>query len=134
VIKLICDKIKESDFLMNIRTTEDVRNEKNEDRGWHQGYEIGSKKNYPDSIPPLPLSEAEYHTMALLVSKIAIQDESEQYASIYFDLQRRATYGNRFSQPQGMEEVERVMWSLGSTSKNTENIEVANEIRTPKAY
>ena len=47
-----------------------------------------------------------------LLAKIVLQDRDEKLCETYFELQRRAYYGNRYSSIVKLEEVEEEMWNI----------------------
>ncbi len=96
------------------RTTADVVKEKYEDRGWNQSSDISTKSTSIEPIKPLPLTEEEYRKLSMLWAKLALQDRDSKKCEIYFDLQRRAYYGNEYSPLNEMEKIEQEMWSLGT--------------------
>lgn len=104
------------------RTTEQVIKEKYEDRGWDQDTSFDMRDTSVEQVKPLPLSEEEYKTFALLFSKLALQDQNPELCGVYFELQRRAYYGNRYLPLQEMSEIEQEMWNLG-TSEIVESTE-----------
>ena len=98
----------------NNRTTADVVREKYEDRGWdlEQNSDVNIGKQ--EKINPLPLSDEEYKVFCLLLSKIALYDKDPKLCETYFELQRRAYYGNRYLPIDEMSEMEQEMWSIGT--------------------
>lgn len=101
---------------MSEKTVEERLDEKYEDRGWGKyappTYEKG------EEILKLPISENEYQTLSLLLGKIALQDQDEKFCSqlcdVFFEVQRRADFGNRYKESEELEAVGRKMWTLGT--------------------
>ena len=104
------------------KSADEVLREKREERGWDEKSE--DIRNI-ERIAPLPLSLEEYKFFCLLLSKLALQDQNSEYCEMYFELQRRATYGNHYPLLKEMAELEQEMWSLGTG----EIIEQNNRIR-----
>lgn len=96
------------------RTTEDVLKEKYEERGWNQDLGLDTRVDSIESIKPLPISEEEYRNFSVLLAKLALQDKNPALCEIYFELQRCAYYGNRYSPIEGISQYEQEMWSLGT--------------------
>lgn len=96
------------------RTTADVVKEKYEDRGWNQSSDVSTRNTPIEPIKPLPLTEEEYRKFSMLWAKLALQDRDSKKCEIYFDLQRRAYYGNGYSSLKEMKKIEQEMWSLGT--------------------
>lgn len=105
------------------RSSADVLKEKYEERGWDQ--ETQSNIRTQEKIEPLPLSEEEYRKLSFLLAKLAIQDRDPNLCETYFDLQRRAHYGNRFFPIDELSEIEEEMFSIG-TEDAVEGIEKHN--------
>ena len=93
------------------RSAEDVLREKYEERGWSEDIE---KIKSREEVKPLPLSEEEYQKLSFLLAKIVLQDRDEKLCETYFELQRRAYYGNRYSPIDELEVVEEEMWKMGT--------------------
>ncbi len=101
------------------RTAYDVFKEKYEERGWDQDQELGldTRDKSVEPIKPLPLSEEEFRNFSLLLAKLALQDKDPALCETYFELQRRAVYGNKYSPIEGISQIEQEMWSLGTGEK-----------------
>lgn len=97
------------------RTTNQVLQEKLEDRGWKE-----ENMKLREQIKPLPLTEEEYRSFSILLAKMALYDKDPNLCEMYFDMQRRASYGNRYPLMEEMAEIEKNMWSLG-TGETIEN-------------
>lgn len=95
-----------------------VLKEKYEDRGWKQE----ECQNIREQIKPLPFTEDEYKNFSLLLAKLAIKDQDPKFCEMYFEMQRRASYGNRYSSIDEMTKIEQDMWTLG-TGEIIEDIE-----------
>ncbi len=67
-------------------------------------------------VTPLPLSEEEYQTFSILLGNLALRDKNKELCALYFNLQRRADYGNNYPRVEAMKEVEPLIWELGTTS------------------
>lgn len=93
---------------------------KYEDRGWGTIGEETEKeilKKMKPEIIPLPISEAQYKACAAMLAKRAISDNDAKSCQEYFELKRRAIYGNKYSEIDGMEDIERQMWKIGTGEK-----------------
>ncbi len=97
----------------NTRTTDVVLKEKFEDRGWHQEDEINPTLER-EPVAKLPFSEEEYQTFARLLAKLALQDQDKKVIDMYFELQRRADFGNGYARIANLEAAEKEMWGLGT--------------------
>lgn len=94
------------------RSTNDVLREKYEERGWSEDTDLKIKSR--EEIKPLPLSEEEYQKLSFLLAKIVLQDREEKLCETYFELQRRAYYGNSYFPIEELKEVEEEMWNIGT--------------------
>lgn len=94
------------------RSAEDVLREKYEERGWNEDTDLKIKPR--EEIKPLPLSEEEYQKLSFLLAKIVLQDRDENLCETYFELQRRAYYGNKYFPIDELKEVEEEMWNIGT--------------------
>lgn len=94
----------------------EVLREKYEERGWDEMYEQ-IRVDTKEKIEPLDLTEEEYQAYARELAKKAIENQDSDKADEYFELQRRATYGNRYGQIKDLEEAEEIMWTLGTEEK-----------------
>jgi len=83
-----------------------------DDRGWKLGGEPVAPEREP--VVKLPFSEEEYQTFARLLAKLALQDQDKKAIDMYFELQRRADFGNGYSRIANLEAAEKEMWSLGT--------------------
>lgn len=106
----------------NERTTYDVIREKYEDRDWDLEQNSSVNIEQQEKINPLPLSEEEYKIFCSLLSKIALYDNDSKLCETYFDLQRRAYFGNRYHPIDEMTEIEQEMWSIGTGEKSEKHI------------
>lgn len=104
------------------RTADEVFKEKYEERGWDQEIVRDTRIIPMEPIKPLPLSEEEYRTFSLLLAKLALQDKNPTLCETYFELQRRAYYGNRYAPIEEISQSEQEMWSLG-TGEVIEDVE-----------
>lgn len=93
-------------------SAEDVLREKYEERGWIEDIDLKIKPR--EEIKPLPISEEEYQKLMFLLAKIVLQDRDEKLCETYFELQRRAIYGNSYSSIEELKEVEEEMWNIGT--------------------
>ncbi len=97
--------------------------EKYEDRGWgtieEEIAKEREKKMKPSEIIPLPISEEQYRACAAMLAKEAISNNDAKSCQEYFELKRRAIYGNKYSEIDGMEDIERQMWKIGTGEKAT---------------
>lgn len=99
------------------RTADKVLREKYEDRGWNQETDIDMNLEPTEQINPLPLSQEEYERFSLLLAKLALHDKDPKLCEMYFDLQRRASYGNGYPFIEELSEIEQEMWSFGTGEK-----------------
>lgn len=97
---------------MEERSFEERLDEKYEDRGW--GKYASPTHERREEIPKLPISEKEYQLLSLLLGKLALKDRDESLCGVFFEVQRRATFGNMYKKTEGLEAVERKMWTLGT--------------------
>lgn len=102
---------------MDDRTAKDVIDEKYEDRGCGEcaPTTIPEGRQEPEK---LPISERDYQTLSLLIGKLALQDQDKKLCSdlcdVFFEIERRASFGNRYNKTEELEAVERKMWTLGT--------------------
>ncbi len=96
------------------RTASEILKEKYEERGWNQEMGFDTKATSTEQIKPLPFSEEEYRSFSVLLAKLALQDKDPNLCETYFELQRRAYYGNRYSPIEEMSKNEQEIWSLGT--------------------
>lgn len=104
------------------RTADEVLKEKYEERGWDQDIGIVTRFTSTEQIKPLPFSEEEYRNFSLLLAKLALEDMDSKLCETYFELQRRACYGNGYSTIEEMSKFEQEMWNLG-TGEIIEDVE-----------
>lgn len=97
------------------KSGDEIYNEKIEERGWNEMYQIQPKKNR--DIEPLDMTEEEYIAYAKEIAMKAIENQDPDLCEEYFELQRRALHGNHYSIIQGMDELEVQMWMLGTGEK-----------------
>lgn len=96
---------------MSFNKTELELIEKLEARGW----------NIPQ-IAPLPITEEQYLACIQIIAKKAIDNNDPKACEEYFELKRRAVFGNRYYKGfDGMEEIERQMWQIGHDEKTVDN-------------
>lgn len=69
-----------------------------------------------DKVKPLPYNLKEYEIFMKLLSKIALNDKDRNLCDVYFDLQKRAIYGNGYYNTD--EKIDREMWNLGTGEKH----------------
>lgn len=113
------------------RSASDILREKYEERGWDQ--ETQSNIRTQAKIEPLPLSEEEYRKLSFLLAKLTIQDRDPNLCETYFELQRRAHYGNRYFPIEELSEIEEEMFSIGTEEiiNGTETIINNTELAKP---
>lgn len=92
----------------------EVLDEKYEERGWNEDPKEIEKR---PTVEKLDLTEEEYIAYAHELATKAIENEDPELASEYFELQRRAVYGNRYGVIKDLEEAEEIMWNLGIEEK-----------------
>lgn len=90
---------------------EDAKKAKFEDRDWPLN--LYKTKHCLPHIEPLPLSLEEYQIFSQILAKLTIAEQNPSLSSLYFEIQRRGTYGNNFPVTVG-EEIEKEMWQLGT--------------------
>lgn len=95
------------------RSAGEVLREKYEDRAWDEMYTSARNDKRPE-IEPLDLTEEEYIAYSRELVEKALENEDPDKASEYFELQRRAVYGNHYASVKGLEEAEEKMWTLGT--------------------
>ncbi len=92
-----------------------------EDRGWDQPDLLKEIEKKP-KIEPLPISEKQYIACASILASQAIINSDPAKCRQYFDLKRRAVFGNHYyTKIPGMEELERQMWEIGHDDKTVDN-------------
>lgn len=98
--------------MINMSDMAEAIKENYEDRGW----KLGGEQTIPEreSVTKLPLTEEEYQTFAKLLAKLALQDQDKKAIDMYFELQRRAEWGNGYARIANLEAAEKEMWSLGT--------------------
>lgn len=96
------------------RTADEVVKEKYEEQGWNQETDLNRRRTTVEPVKPISLAEEEYKIFSSLLAKIALQDKNPELCETYFELQRRAYYGNGYSPIEEMAEIEQEMWSLGT--------------------
>lgn len=94
----------------------EVLREKYEERGWNEMYET-VRVDTKERIEPLDLTEEEYQAYARELARKALENQDPDKADEYFELQRRATYGNHYNQIEDLEKAEEIMWTLGTGEK-----------------
>lgn len=73
-------------------------------------------------IEPLPISEEQYIAYAKVLARKAIDNNDPNTCHEYFELKRRAVFGNHYySEIAGMEEIERQIWEIGHAEKTVDN-------------
>ncbi|MDE5630747.1 MAG: hypothetical protein K2I70_04015 [Bacilli bacterium] len=104
---------------MEKKSAKEVLMEKYEERGWYDMYDWTTKTER--DIDTLPFSEEEYREFSSLLAKMALQDQNSDLCEMYFEIQRRAVYGNGYYPLDINEEEEMQMWALG-TGEVMENV------------
>lgn len=99
---------------LNNRTTADVVKEKYEERGWDLDNESNLETRSKEQINALPFTEEEYSNFSLLLAKLALKDSDSSLCDMYFELQRRAYYGNGYLPIEELSSMEQEMWSMGT--------------------
>lgn len=80
--------------------------------------ELEEIENKP-KIEPLPINEEQYIACLQVLSKKAIDNNDPDTCHEYFELKRRAVFGNHYYKEfAGMEEIERQLWQIGQTIDN----------------
>lgn len=93
------------------RSSADVLKEKYEERGWNQ--ETQSSIKTGEKIEPLPLKEEEeYRNLSFLLAKLILQDKDYKLCETYFEIQRRAYYGNKYFPIEELAEIEQELWNM----------------------
>lgn len=104
---------------MEERSLGERLDEKYEDRGW--GKYAPPTYERREEIPKLPISEKDCQVLSLLLGKLALQDQDEKFAKdlcdVFFEVQRRADFGNHYKKTEELEVVERKLWTLGTGQK-----------------
>lgn len=73
-------------------------------------------------IEPLPISEEQYIACLQILARKAIDNNDPNTCHEYFELKRRAVFGNHYySEIAGMEEIENQMWEIGLDEKVVDN-------------
>lgn len=97
---------------MEKKSASEVLREKYEERGWFDINNWSNRENR--DIESLTMTEEEYHEFSSLLAELALKDKDEELCEMYFELQRKAVYGNGYAPVQGLEEEEEQMWALGT--------------------
>ena len=101
---------------MEERSFKERLDEKYEDRGW--GKYAPPTYERREEIPKLPISEKDYQVLSMLLGKLALQDQDKKFTDdlcgVFFEVQRRNDFGNRYKKTEELEAVERKMWTLGT--------------------
>ena len=92
------------------RSADDVLKEKYEERGWNQENNQILKKR--EEIESLPLTEEEYRQFSFLLAKLILKDKNYNICETYFEIQRRAHYGNRYFPIDDLAEIEEELWNM----------------------
>lgn len=92
------------------RSSDDVLKVKYEERGWNQEGQSSIKTR--EKIEPLPLKEEEYRKLSFLLAKLILQDKDYKLCETYFEIQRRAYYGNRYFPIEELAEIEQELWNM----------------------
>lgn len=108
------------------KSANEVVKEKYEDRGW-------SDKKIDDNLPKekiesLPISEEDYQKFSCLLAKLALKDNNKELCATYFEIQRRAIYGNGYKTIKGMKSIEERLWTLGTGEKINSSLEEMLEV------
>lgn len=98
---------------------EDLR-QRDEDRGWNQPDLLGKIEKEP-KIEPLPINEEQWIACLQILARKAIDNNDQKACQEYFELKRRAVFGNHYSEIVGMEEIEKQMWEIGLDEKVVDN-------------
>lgn len=98
------------------KSADEIMNEKIEERGWNEMYQYHNQKD-SRYIEPLDMTEDEYIAYSKEVAIKAIENQDPNLCEEYFELQRRAVYGNHYNIIKDMEELEEQMWILGTGEK-----------------
>ena len=100
---------------LNNRTTADVVKEKYEERGWDLDNESNLETRSKEQINALPFTEEERAQEAkMILAKLALKDRDSSLCDMYFELQRRAYYGNGYLPIEELSSMEQEMWSMGT--------------------
>lgn len=102
------------------KSADEVFIEKRVERGWNQDDQnISPREREP--LKPLPLTNEEYQTFQAILRKLALYERKPELCDLYFELERRATYGNKYPQSEGVEEMEQELWNIGMERNETES-------------
>lgn len=103
------------------KSADEVFEEKRSERGWDQDDEkIRVRETEP--VNPLPLTNEEYQMFQLILRKLALYEREPSLCDLYFELGRRATYGNNYPQAEGVEEIEQELWNIGTNGNEADAI------------
>lgn len=97
------------------KSADQVLAEKRMERGWDQEDEI-TRTRETEPIKALPLTNEEYQIFQSILRKLALYEQKPELADLYFELERRATYGNKYPQIEGTEEMEQELWNMGTNA------------------
>lgn len=97
------------------KSADQVLAEKRMERGWDLD-SPNIKVRDTDPIKALPLTNEEYQVFQSILRKLALYEQKPELADLYFELERRATYGNKYQQAEGIEEMEQKLWDMGTNA------------------
>lgn len=103
----------------NHKSAWEVMDEKYEDRGWGK-YNMTPQKSSFEPVEPLEYSENEYRKLAVALAAKAIETQDASLCEAYFELQRRASFGNHYSSIPELEEIEEELFTMGTREKSPE--------------
>ena len=86
-----------------------------EERGWFNtetGEWIQEKKAEFNKVSALPITIEDYTNLSTNLLKLGIKDRNPQISEVYFELQRRAVWGNSYYIEQSKED-EGTLWDIG---------------------
>lgn len=95
----------------NQKSTKQIIEEKYEDRGWGN-YDKTEVKELPE-VEKLPFTFEEYKKLSLSLAEQAYETNRPELYETFFELQRRARYGNCYPDIEELAPVEEELWNRG---------------------
>ena len=74
-----------------------------------------------EEINPLKISYEQYNGCMLVLAREAIENNSTEACQKYFELKKRATFGDKYPEIEGMEDIERQMLAISTEKHNIDN-------------
>lgn len=108
----------------NQRSTKEILEEKYEDRGWYDYDRLEVKEI--EKVEKLPFTFEEYKKISLALAEEAYEKNKPELYNTFFELQRRARYGNNYPDIEELSTVEEELWNMGIKA-NIEQVQAQNK-------